>query len=277
MLVHSPSSLSDDSIILLSEVSLKVGQDYILNKVNANIHSGEFIGIFGPNGSGKTTLVRALLGLIPIAAGTMTLFGETVQKGSRLIGYMPQTTTTGDTARLSVRAMIMAVQAGEHWGMPWSSVGAHQEVDEALELVELRHLAEAPFYQLSGGEKQRVQLAQALLGKPRLLVLDEPLASLDPYHQQQLVDIIRNVKKITGATVLFIAHDINPLLHIIDRVWYLAGGKAALGTLEEVISNNVLSNLYNASMHVIRAEGRIFIVNADSNVLETTCCGHSHA
>jgi len=171
----------------------------------------------------------------------------------------------------------MAVQAGEHWGMPSNNATAVREVDEVLELVELRHLAEAPFCQLSGGEKQRVQLAQALLGKPRLLLLDEPLASLDPYHQQQLVNIIGNVKKITGATILFIAHDINPLLHVIDRVWYLAGGKAALGTLEEVLSNNVLSRLYNADMHVIRAEGRIFIVNADSNVVETTCCHHSHA
>ncbi len=277
MLVHSPSSALDDSMILLSEVSLKVGQDSILNKVNANIRSGEFIGIFGPNGSGKTTLVRALLGLIPIAAGTMTLFGEPVRRGSRLIGYMPQAITTCETAKLSVRAMIMAVQAGEHWGMPFNNAAAVQEVDEVLELVELRHLAEAPFCQLSGGERQRVQLAQSLLGKPKLLLLDEPLASLDPYHQQQLVSIIGNVKKITGATILFIAHDINPLLHVIDRVWYLAGGKAALGTLEEVLSNNVLSHLYNASMHVIRAEGRIFIVNADSNVAEMTCCHHSHA
>ncbi|MBX9577246.1 MAG: ATP-binding cassette domain-containing protein [Chthoniobacterales bacterium] len=276
MLVHSPSSLSDDSIILLSEVSLKVGQDCILSKVNANIHSGEFIGIFGPNGSGKTTLVRALLGLIPCSSGTMTLFGGPIRRGSRLIGYMPQAITTCETG-LSVRAVIMAVQVGEHWGMPCNNAAAVREVEEVLELVQLSHLAEAPFYQLSGGEKQRVQLAQALLGNPKLLILDEPLASLDPYHQQQLVDIIRNVKKITGVTVLFIAHDINPLLHIIDRVWYLAGGKAVLGTLEEVISNNVLSNLYNASMHVIRAEGRIFIVNADSNILETTCCGHSHA
>lgn len=272
MSLHSPSSALDDSMILLSEVSLKVGQDSILNKVNANIRSGEFIGIFGPNGSGKTTLVRALLGLIPCSSGRMTLFGEPVRRGSRLIGYMPQAITTCETARLSVRAMIMAVQAGEHWGMPCNNAAAIREVDEVLELVELRHLAEAPFCQLSGGEKQRVQLAQSLLGKPKLLLLDEPLASLDPYHQQQLVSIIENVKKITGATILFIAHDINPLLHVIDRVWYLAGGKAALGTLEEVLSNNVLSSLYNASMHVIRAEGRIFIVNADSNVVEKCSC-----
>ena len=265
------------SIVICSEVSLELGRKNIMSNVNATIHEGEFVGIFGPNGSGKTTLARALLGLIPVAAGTITLFGEPVGKGSRLIGYMPQTTTTGDTARLSVRAIIEAVQLGEHWGVPWCSLEAQQEVDEVLELVELHHLAEAPFYQLSGGEKQRVQLAQALLGKPKLLLLDEPLASLDPYHQQQLVNVIDRVKKITGATILFIAHDINPLLRIMDRVWYLAGGKAMIGTLEEVISNNVLSHLYNTSMHVIRAEGRIFIVNAESNVLETTCCGHSHA
>lgn len=265
-----------NSIILLSEVFLKLGQDYILRHVNADICSGEFIGIFGPNGSGKTTLVRALLGLVPVAAGTITLFGEPVKKGSRLIGYMPQTITTGDTARLSVRAMIAAVQSGECWGMPSRHALAHQEIDEVLNLVELHHLAEEPFYKLSGGEKQRVQLAQALLGKPKLLLLDEPLASLDPYHQQQLVMIINRVKKITGATILFIAHDMNPLLHIMDRVWYLAGGKAAIGTVEEVLSNDVLSHLYDSAMRVIRAEGRIFIVNAESNVIETTCCHHSH-
>jgi zinc/manganese transport system ATP-binding protein len=237
--------------------------------VSANIHGGEFIGVFGPNGSGKTTLIRALLGLIPCSSGEMTLFGEPVSRGSRLIGYMPQTMATSETLRLSVRAIIMAVQSGDRWGMPWHSALAAREIDEVLELVELSHLGEAPFHQLSGGEKQRVQLAQALLGKPRLLLLDEPLASLDPYHQQQLVDVIFNVKKTTGATILFIAHDINPLLQIIDRVWYLAGGRAALGTLEEVLSNNILSDLYSSSMHVIRAEGRIFIVNADSNVVET--------
>jgi len=207
----------------------------------------------------------------------MRLFGEPVKKGSRQIGYMPQMMTTGDTVGLSVRAMMMAVQSGEHWGMPWCSTVASREVDEVLKLVELQHLAGKPFHKLSGGEKQRVQLAQALLGKPKLLVLDEPLASLDPYHQQQLVEIIFNIKKITGTTILFITHDINPLLHVMDRIWYLAGKKAALGTLEEVLSNNVLTHLYGASMHVIRAEGRVFIVNAESNVLENTCCGHAHA
>lgn len=266
--------ITNDSIIFLSEVFLKFGQREILSSVNATISAGEFVGIFGPNGSGKTTLVRALLGLLPVAAGRMTLFGKPVKKGSRRVGYMPQTTITGDTATLSVRAMIMAVQSGERWGMPWNSAAARQEVDEVLELVDLAHLAEAPFYRLSGGEKQRVQLAQALLGKPKLLFLDEPLANLDPHHQHQLVNIINNVKKIIGATILFIAHDINPLLHVMDRVWYLAGGKAALGTLEEVLSNNVLSHLYHADMQVIRAEGRIFIVNAESNIVETTCCHH---
>ncbi len=272
----SASSIVDSPIAFLSDVSLRVGGRNILNHVSASIGAGEFIGIFGPNGSGKTTLIRALLGLIPVTTGKVTLFGGPVKKGARKIGYMPQTLMTNDMARLSVRAMIAAVRTGEQWGMPLYHAAACQEVEEVLSLVDLEHLAEAPFYQLSGGEKQRVQLAQALLGKPKLLLLDEPLASLDPYHQHQLVTIIDRVKKITGATILFIAHDINPLLHIIDRVWYLAGGKAALGTLEEVISNNVLSNLYNTSMHVIRAEGRVFIVNAESNILETTCCGHAH-
>lgn len=264
-------------IVLCSDVSLNLGGKKIVSNIHASIKEGEFVGIFGPNGSGKTTLVRALLGLVPCSSGTITLFGESLKKGSRFVGYMPQAITSSETLGLSVRAMMMATQQGAFWGIPWNKGESAQEIDDVLELVELCPIAEKPFYRLSGGEKQRVQLAQALLGKPKLLLLDEPLASLDPYHQQQLINIIDRIKQRTGITILFIAHDINPLLHVMDRVWYLAGGKAAIGTLEEILSNNVLSHLYNTTMRVIHAEGRIFIVNAESNILETTCCGHAHA
>ena len=252
----------NNDALLLSNVSVQLGGVPVLTGINAAIAPGELIGVFGPNGSGKTTLMRVLLGLLPIRSGAISLFDKAPGALNHQIGYMPQASQLPEATALSARSLVMAVQGGHRWGMPWSSVAAAREVDEVLALADASELADAPFHKLSGGEKQRILLAQALLGKPRLLLLDEPLASLDPYHQMKLVQCIDNIKKTTGATILFIAHDINPLINIMDRILYLAGGSAALGTVEEIISNEVLSKLYNATMHVIRAEGHIFIVNA---------------
>ncbi|MGA2053330.1 MAG: ATP-binding cassette domain-containing protein, partial [Opitutales bacterium] len=144
-------------------------------------------------------------------------------------------------------------------------------VSRALALAGAEAYADRPFSVLSGGEKQRIALAQALLGQPRLLMLDEPLASLDPKNQSLLVDRVMQIRRETGATVLFIAHDVNPLLRAMDRVLYLAGGRAALGSVDDVVTSASLSRLYGAAIDVVRAEGRIFIVNAESNVAEIAC------
>lgn len=258
-----PSALS------IRQLNIRLGGNTILQGVDAEITSGEFIGIFGPNGSGKSTLVRAILGLCPILQGKIEIFGEPPGKVNRQIGYMPQTRASLESTALSSRSLVAAVYEGELWGLPWQSRQARDEVNRVLELTGAVHYADKPFSVLSGGEKQRVSLAQALLGNPRLLILDEPLASLDPKNQMLLVDRISKIQRETGATVLFIAHDVNPLLGIMDRVLYTAGGNAALGEVDDVISTESLSQLYGTEIHVIRAEGRIFIVNAESNVTET--------
>ena len=260
------------SLLSLQHVGICLGGQVILRNVSAEIAPGEFIGIFGPNGAGKSTLMRALLGLCPLSAGCIQLFDQAPGQVNHRIGYMPQTCTSLENTALSARTLVSAVRGGEQWGIPWPSRKAAQEVTRALELAGAITYADRPFSVLSGGEKKRVALAQALIDSPQLLILDEPLAGLDPKNQMLLVERIEQVRQETQTTVLFIAHDVNPLLGTMDRVMYMAGGNAALGTVEEVISSEFLSQLYGITIHVVKAEGRIFIVNAESNLPETTCC-----
>jgi zinc/manganese transport system ATP-binding protein len=127
--------------------------------------------------------------------------------------------------------------------------------------------------ELSGGERQRLLLAQCLLGNPRLLLLDEPLISLDPRHQTGVVELVRRVQRELNITVLFSAHELNPLLNSLDRVLYLGSGRAALGTVDEVISKPVLSRLYGSPIDVMRVNGRIFVMSGD---VEIDKLDHAH-
>lgn len=272
----SPSTLPFDSnsrsiACSLRNVSIAFGAQEVLHDISAEIATGEFIGIFGPNGAGKSTLMQALLGLCPVRKGLIHLFGKPPGHNNSSIGYLPQTRSGFENTALSARALVAAVQRGERWGIPWPSSSSRKAVEQALELAGAAHDADRPFSILSGGEKKRVMLAQTLLDKPNLLILDEPLANLDPKNQMLLVDCVARIKKETGATILFIAHDVNPLLHVMDRVLYLAGGNASLGTVDEVITSKSLSELYGIPIHVAKSEGRLFIVNAESNVTETAC------
>jgi zinc/manganese transport system ATP-binding protein len=261
------------SALSIRHLGIRLGGNQILRDVSAEIREGEFIGIFGPNGAGKTTFLRAVLGLCPVSSGEIRVFGEPPGKSNRSIGYMPQSSACPEGSALSARTLVAAVRGGEKWGIPWPSLSAAREISHALELADALHYADRPFSVLSGGEKKRVSLAQALIDKPRLLILDEPLASLDPKNQMLLVDRVAKIRDQTGASVLFIAHDINPLLGVMDRVLYMAGGSASLGTVDEVITGHSLSDLYGMQIDVVRAGSRIFIVNAESNVTEAALHG----
>lgn len=250
-------------------VSVRLGGMWILTSVTAEINGGEFIGIFGPNGAGKSTLMKCILGLVPLASGQISVFGHPAGRGNIRIGYMPQSRVNLEGTSLSAFSVVAAVAGGTHWGLPWSGKALRNEVIESLELAGALEYAHRPFSVLSGGEKHRIALAQALLGKPRLLILDEPLANLDPCNQMHLVECVQKIASSTEATVLFVAHDVNPLLGVMDRVLYIAGGSATLGTVDDVVTSEALSTLYRTEMHVIRAEGRIFIVTAEGNVTET--------
>jgi zinc/manganese transport system ATP-binding protein len=252
----------------IANAGVRLGGNDILHSVNAEIAPGEFIGIFGPNGAGKSTLIRAILGLTPLSSGRVSIFGTPAGRANRMIGYMPQSRVSLEGTALSARSMVAGVAAGDGWGLPIYRRSLREEIDRVIQLAGVDHFADRPFAVLSGGERQRVGLAQALLGKPRLLLLDEPLASLDPRNQMLLIERVAEIKKTTGATILFTAHDVNPLLGVMDRVLYIAGGEAAIGSLDEVITSAALSHLYKTDIRVLRMEGNIFIFAAEGGIIE---------
>ena len=256
------------SALRISDLGVSLGGHSILSGVNAEIRAGEFIGVFGPNGAGKTTLMRCLLGTLRPTRGEITIFGQAPARAARTIGYMPQGNMGFESTALSARALIHAAWEGEKWGIPWNSVAARAEVARVLALTQAEVYADRPFSILSGGERQRIMLAQALLGQPKLLVLDEPLAGLDPKNQALLITCIADVKRVMNATILFVAHDMNPLLHVMDRVLYLAGGGALLGEVDDVVNSASLSQLYGFPIDVVRAQNRVFIVSKEGNVTE---------
>lgn len=255
------------SAIRLDRVTIGLGGRTILADISLTIDQGEFIGLLGPNGSGKTTLMRALLGLLRPGQGRIEVLGEPARRGNPAIGYLPQMHRAVAGLRLSGWNFVASAFDGHRWGLPRASAALEREVDWALEAVGARDLARRALADISGGERQRLLLAQSLLGRPRLLLLDEPLISLDPHHQQHVLELVRRLQREMRITVLFSAHEINPLLGVISRVLYLGHGQAALGGVEEVITGPVLSRLYGADIEVIRLGGRIFVM-ADGHDLE---------
>ena len=247
--------------IAFEQVTIGLGGRTILDNVSLSIAPGEFVGVLGPNGAGKTTLMRALLGLVPLKSGRITTFGQPASNGNPSIGYMPQIRSMTSGQRISGRDFVACVVNGHRWGLPHRDAAANRAIDDALAMVGATALARRPVGEMSGGERQRLLLAQCLIGKPRVLLLDEPLISLDPPRQQAVVELVAGISRELGITTLFSAHELNPLLGEIDRVLYLGNGSAALGTVDDVITGPILSRLYGAPIEVMRVEGRIFVMS----------------
>jgi zinc/manganese transport system ATP-binding protein len=243
------------------DVRLALEGRTILGGVSLEIRACEFVGLLGPNGAGKTTLMRAILGLVRPSRGSIHVLGAAAARGNPAVGYMPQIRAAVATMRLSGWDFVAGVVNGHRLGLPVPGKAGRAEVDRALDLVGARELGRRPLIETSGGERQRLLLAQALIGRPRLLLLDEPLISLDPHHQRGVVELAKSLQAELGISVLFSAHELNPLLGALDRVLYLGRGQAALGTVDEVITGPVLSRLYGSEIDVVRLKGRIFVMS----------------
>jgi zinc/manganese transport system ATP-binding protein len=241
--------------VVLDRARLVLGERVLLEEASLALEQGEFVALLGPNGAGKTSLLRALLGLIPLRSGRIEVLGRPPARGDRRIGYLPQS-RAAVTPRLRARDLI-AVAA---------PVAARAEVTEAIRMAGADGFADLPFAALSGGQRQRLLFAQALLGRPRLLLLDEPLQNLDPPSQRAIADLAARACRDLGATVLFSAHELTPLLDHVDRVLYLGHGHAAIGPAAEVVTPAVLSRLYGGPVEVVRAAGRVFVVAGDGLV-----------
>src|SRR5204863_166139 len=234
----------------------------IWSGVTLAVDAGEFVAVLGPNGAGKSTLIKAMLGLLPVSAGTATVLGKPPGEARSRIGYLPQRRNFDAGTRIRGIDLVQLGYDGARWGIPLPGLPrraqATERVGEVLELVGAAGYARRPIGELSGGEQQRLLIAQALVRRPELLLLDEPLDSLDLPNQAAVASLVRRICREERVAVLLVAHDVNPILSYLDGVVYVAGGKAVEGVPEDVISGATLSRLYGAPIEVLRAaDGRL--------------------
>jgi zinc/manganese transport system ATP-binding protein len=270
------------SALRFDDVTIQLGRRDILSAASFVVEDREFIGMLGPNGSGKTTLMRAALGLVPVAAGVVSILDKPVTRGNSAIGYMPQTRGSVAGSRLAGWDLVASAAIGGRFGLVRLDRATRREIDWALDAVGARDLARRSIGELSGGERQKVLLSQALLGRPRLLLLDEPLISLDPAHQKSVVEIARRICDELKVTVIFSAHELNPLVNAIDRVLYLGSGAAVIGPVDEVVTGPVLSRLYGTQIEVVRVKDRYFVMADDVDIERDAhrhdeAHGHAHS
>ncbi|MET1155565.1 ATP-binding cassette domain-containing protein [Arthrobacter sp.] len=246
--------------VRLHGASLSFGRRVLWHDLDLTIKPGEFFAVLGPNGSGKTSFLRVLLGLQPLSHGTAEINGRPLERGSQDIGYIPQQKAFAPETPLRARDLVGLGLDGHRWGIRLNARKHRRRVDELLEMVGAEGYAEAPVGQLSGGEQQRLRAAQALASDPKVLLCDEPLLSLDLHHQQAVSAMINRQCHEKNSAVVFVTHEINPIIDYVDRVLYLAGGQFRVGTPEEVMTTEVLSNMYNSHVEVIHNQGRIIVV-----------------
>jgi zinc/manganese transport system ATP-binding protein len=250
----------DEPVLSVVGVSVRFPGREVLREVSFGIRAGEFTGLIGSNGAGKTTLLRVILGLQAADEGRVLVGGEPRSRRNPLIGYVPQKFSLDPDLPLRTRDLVGLGVDGHKLGIGRRSRAKRDLVDEMLGAVDAVSFADARIGQLSGGEQQRVLIAHALISRPRLLLLDEPLANLDLRSGQDVVSLLAGIAEEQGIAILISAHEMNPLLPVLDRVVYLAGGRAASGTVEEVVQTEVLSKLYGRRVDVLHVRGRVLVV-----------------
>ena len=255
--------------VALDHAVIRVGGREILSEVSLTIGHGEFVAVLGPNGAGKSTLMKAILGLVPLAGGSVDVLGRSPQQARGRIGYLPQRQSFDTSTRVRGVDLVTLGLDGARWGIPVPVTPRarrrrrveRQRVDEVIALVGASAYADRAIGELSGGEQQRLLIATALVRRPQLLILDEPLDSLDLPNQAAVAGLIRRIATAEDVAVLLVAHDVNPLAAYLDRVVYLAGGRALCGEVEEVITAETLSALYGTKVEVLRtSDGRLVVV-----------------
>jgi zinc/manganese transport system ATP-binding protein len=273
----------------LQDAAVSIGGRRIWSEVSLRIEDGEFVALLGENGSGKSTLLKVLLGSLALQQGSASVLGGRPGTANREIGYLPQRPSYGAGLRVRGIDLVRLGLDGDRWGLPLPllpgaaarRLDARRRVDEAIEMVGAEAYAERPLGECSGGEQQRLLIAQALVRRPRLLLLDEPLDSLDLPSQASVAALVSRICRDAGVAVLLVAHDVNPLLGYLDRVAYLAGGRALAGTVEQVINGETLSALYGVPVEVLKAsDGRLVVIGqpeAPAHHHDRHDHGHVHA
>jgi zinc/manganese transport system ATP-binding protein len=265
--IHQTAAVESDraggaeaDVLSVEDVSVDLGGRRVLDQVRFALREGELTGLIGANGAGKTTLFRVILGLQAPSAGQVRLGGRARSRRNPSIGYVPQKINLDPDMPVRARDLVGLGLDGHRLGIPLPSRRRRDLVDEMLAAVDGTRFADSRVGSLSGGEQQRVMIAHALISRPRLLLLDEPLANLDIRSGQEVVTLLAHIATEQRIAVLISAHEMNPLLPVMDRVVYLAGGRAATGTTDEVVRSEILSALYGSPVEVLRVHGRILVV-----------------
>ncbi|HUC37943.1 MAG TPA: metal ABC transporter ATP-binding protein [Acidimicrobiales bacterium] len=250
-----------NEVLSVEDLGVWLSGRQVLDGVTFSVRSGGLAGIIGPNGAGKTTLLRAILGLQRPGSGRVLVLGRShVSRRHSPIGYVPQKVLLDPDMPMRAWDLVALGLDGHRFGMPIRSRKRTEAVDEMLLAVGAEHFARSRVGRLSGGEQQRVLIAHALISRPQLLLLDEPLANLDLRSSQEIVTLLGRIASVHGVAVVLSAHDINPLLPVMDKVVYIAGGRAASGTVGEVVRAEVLSQLYGHHVDVVQVGSRIVVI-----------------
>jgi zinc/manganese transport system ATP-binding protein len=259
-------------VIELDRASVRIGGRTIWSEVSMRMARGEFVALLGANGSGKSTLLKAVLGSLPLAGGAISVLGRSPGGANREIGYLPQRQSFDQGMRLRGSDIVRLGLDGDRWGLPlplplaWGRAASRrrnvaERLAEVIEMVGAGSYAGRPIGECSGGEQQRLLIAQALVSRPKLLLLDEPLDGLDLPNQAAVASLVHEICRRAGVGVLLVAHDVNPLLGYLDGVVYLAGGRAVEGPVEQVITSETLTGLYGLPVEVLKAsDGRLVVV-----------------
>jgi zinc/manganese transport system ATP-binding protein len=270
--------LASAPVLRVCDITVRLTGRTVLDSVGFELNAGAFTGLIGSNGAGKTTLFRVILGLLSPTAGDVevgaTGDGRRGRRGQ--VGYVPQKFLLDPDMPVRGRDLVALGIDGHRLGLPLPSRERRALVDDMLEAVDARGFADARVGELSGGEQQRILIAHALVSRPRLLLLDEPLANLDLRSAREIVALVSRIARDQHLAVLISAHDMNPLLPVMDRVVYLADGRAASGTADEVVRSDVLSRLYRQHVDVLRVHGRVIVIAGEGEPEEDARAERAH-